>query len=224
MVNTTEWLHANMVRHWAKEHEDFSRNKKHNLKTRFARAEGLGTSQKANGDVLLQKVEDLFFNGFGVIWSEVQCRIFHALMDSCLPRIYGAEWEYVKTRVMKQRGLDRINQETLVNMARRNGKTWVVSGAAAALLLIVPNISIAVFSVGKRQAAMFMTAAVEKIEMSFNRGTHVNRQGYNLVQKNQENIIYEHPDGGKQVLGCFPGSVKVRFYLRKVSLCWERQR
>lgn len=207
MVQVASWVHDVAIQHWAQEHEAFSRSKR--ISTRFARAEGLGVTKRANGDILLQKVEDIFFNGFGVVWSEVQIRIFHALIDSCLPRIYGAEWEHVKTRVLKERGLDRIQQETLVNMARRNGKTWVVSGAAAALLLVVPDISIAVFSVGKRQAAMFMTAAVEKIEMAFSKGTHVNKQGYTLIQKNQENIIYEHPDGGKQVLGCFPGSVKV---------------
>ena len=149
MSNTVEWLHNDMVRHWTKEHEEYSRNKM--VKTRFARAEGLGSQQQANGDILLRKVEDLFFNGMGVLWSEVQCRIFYALIDSCLPRIYGSEWEHVKTRVMKERGLDTLQQETLVNMARRNGKTWVVSGAAAALLLVVPDISLAVFSVGKRQ-------------------------------------------------------------------------
>jgi hypothetical protein len=119
------------------------------------------------------------------------------------------EWEEVKTRVMSERKLDRMQQETLVNMARRNGKTWVVSGAAAAIYLIIPEVSIAVFSVGKRQATLFMTSTLEKIEMAFNRGTHVKRQGYNKITQNQESVIFEHPLGGKQVLGCYPGSTKV---------------
>ena len=32
------------------------------------------------------------------------------------------EWDEVKPRVMMQRGLKEMYQETLVNMARRNGK------------------------------------------------------------------------------------------------------
>lgn len=56
---------------------------------------------------------------------------------------------------------------------------------------------------------MFMNSTVEKIEMAFNRGTHVNRNDYNLVTKNQEMMVFEHPEGGKQVLGCYPGSTKV---------------
>ena len=208
-LDTTAWLHQPLIQELTQKRHHYEQQRKHNLQTRFIRAEHSGFRQRAQGDVLLERVESLFLNGFGIDWSEVQVRIFRALIDSCLPRIYGNEWEKVKSRVMRERGLDRLQQETLVNMARRNGKTWVVSGAAAALFLVVPDISIAVFSVGKRQAGMFMTAAIEKMEMALQRGTHVKSQGYTQVQRNQETLIYLHPDGGKQVLGCYPGSVKV---------------
>lgn len=208
-MDTTAWLHGKKVRYWEQQHENFQQNQKHYLQTRFARAEGSGARKRADGDKLLARVEDIFHNGFGVNWSEVQCRIFKYLIDSCLPRIYGAEWEHVKTRVMHERKIEKLGQETLVNMARRNGKTYVVSGTAAALLLVVPGITIAVFSVGKRQAGMFMSACIDRITAAFERGTHVNKEDFNCLQKSQEMRIYEMPDGSKQVLGCYPGSVKV---------------
>jgi len=198
-----------MIEYWRTELKEYEEFCKHNVQTRFYRAEGLGVVKRTQGDELIERVQDLFMNGFGIEWSVVQIKVFQALIDGILPRIYGIEWEEVKARVMAQRGIDRLHQETLVNMARRNGKTWVVSGGAAAVYLVIPNMSIAVFSVGKRQSTMFMNSTVEKIEMAFNRGTHINRNGYTLVTKNQETIIYEHPEGGKQILGCYPGSTKV---------------
>jgi hypothetical protein len=57
---------------------------------------------------------------------------------------------------------------------------------------------------------MFMTAAVEKIEMAFKKGTHIKSTGFNKIHASQEIYNFTHPEGGKQFLGCYPGSVKVR--------------
>lgn len=211
LMNIWENFHKPFATAWYDEHQHFEQHQKHNISTRFERNYGIGVVKKTNGDILLEKIQDIFLNGFGIIWSPVQVKVFQALVDSLLPRIYLHEWEQVKGRVIAQRKIDRMSQETLVNMARRNGKTWTVSGAAAAAMLAIPGITIAVFSVGKRQAGMFMTATIEKIEMAFKKGTHVKKQKYNKIQHNQESLIYEHPDGGKQVLGCFPGSTKVSY-------------
>lgn len=210
VIDTCALLHAPMVEYWKGEAEEYRRTCKYKISNRFERAEGLGAQRKTNGDELVEKVQDIFMNGFGIEWSPIQIRIFNALVDSILPRIYGKEWDEVKSRVMAERGMDRLYQETLVNMARRNGKTWVVSGAAAAVFLVVPGVTLAVFSVGKRQATMFMNSVVEKMERAFKRGTHVKQSDYNLLKKNQEELVYEHPSGAKQILGCYPGSAKVR--------------
>ncbi len=204
IIDTNEEFHEQMVAFWREKTVRSTR-----ISTRFERAINSQVGE-FNGDSILLALQDLFINGFGVVWSSVQLSIFQALVDSILPRIYMNEWEQVKGRVMAQRSMDRLYQETLVNMGRRNGKTWVVSGAAAALFLTVPGISIAVFSVGKRQAGMFMTSAVEKLELAFARG---NGKGFKLIQKNQEMIIYEHPTGAKQILGCYPGSTKVSHFI-----------
>ena len=213
-MNIWEKFHKPFASAWYEEHL----NHKQRILTRFERNYGSGVIKKTNGDVILEKMQDLFLNGFGIVWSPVQVKVFQALVDSLLPRIYIGEWEQVKGRVMAQRKIDRLCQETLVNMGRRNGKTWTVSGAAAAALLTVPGITVAVFSVGKRQAGMFMTSTIEKIELAFKRGTHVKKQGYNKIQQNQETLIYEHPEGGKQILSCLPGSTKVSFFKTPIFL------
>lgn len=210
IIDTGKLLHQPMIDYWTLELENYQ-EQCHRMQTRFERAEGLSKSDRRRGDELIEQVQALFMDGFGIEWSAMQLRIFKSLIDSILPRIYGTEWEEVKTRVMNQRGMKRLHQETLVNMGRRNGKTWVVSGGTAAVYLVVPGITIACFSVGKRQSTMFMNSAVEKMKLAFQKGTHVNENGYNLIQKNQETIVYEHPSGDKQVLGCYPGSVKVSF-------------
>lgn len=68
---------------------------------------------------------------------------------------------------------------------------------------------------------MMMEATMEKLEMAFERGTHVNRQDYAVVSKqdlgllcvkdgsylldrNMENVCYEC-NGTKRMLGSFPG-------------------
>lgn len=204
-MDTARLLHIDLLRHFTKEYED----SKQPITTRFERAESSSLKKAANGDVLIKRTEDMFFHGFGIQWSPKQAEIFKALIDSCLPIFYGDEWEENASRVLEMRGLTRLQQELLVVMARRNGKTMVVSGFAAAVWLCVPGITLAVFSVGKRQAGMFMTAAVEKIEMAFKRGTHAKSNGYNKIHASQEIYNFTHPEGGKQFLGCYPGSVKV---------------
>ncbi len=209
IIDTSVLYHTKLINYWRNEHEVYEKSR-HGAVNRFDRAaSGPKRSGKTNGDRTLEQTMDLFLNGFGVVWSLVQINIFHALINAILPRIYLDEWEEVKGRVMLQRALDRIWQEILINMGRRNGKTWITSGAAAAFFLMIPGISIAVFSVGKRQAELFMTAAVEKIKLAFARGTHVKKSDYNVIRESQEMLVYEHPLGGKQVLGCYPGSSKV---------------
>ena len=40
--------------------------------------------------MLLGRIENLFFNGMDVIWSEVQVKIFKELINACLPKVYGS--------------------------------------------------------------------------------------------------------------------------------------
>lgn len=162
-----------------------------------------------SGDKLVAQVKDMFMNGFGVKWSDDQIRVFNAMLMTALPLLYGDTWNEEKGRVLKEWGQKRQNMYALVNMARRNGKTFSTSGAAAALFLCVPHIKIAIFSTCKRTSQMMLTAIQEMLERAFERGTHVSKQDFQLVTKNMETICYEGPDRTKRLLGSFPGSVRV---------------
>ncbi len=117
-MNTSERVHKPMIEYWKKEYEEYERTKR-NLQTRFVKSCQIGAMKESNGDAILEKITNIFMHGFGdTKWSPVQIRIFTALVDSMLPKIYGSEWEDVKVRLLKQRRLDRLYQETLCNLAR----------------------------------------------------------------------------------------------------------
>lgn len=94
-------------------------------------------------------------------------------------------------------------------MARRNGKTFVTSGTAAALFLAVPNIKIAIFSTCRRTSQMMLNAITDMLEKAFELGVKVNRQDYQVVSRNSETIVFVGPDGSKRSIGSYPGSVRV---------------
>jgi hypothetical protein len=212
-------FHADIIAYWEREDAEYQETCRHNIPKRAQRADGqLKGRQQCNGDLYVELIIALFMFGFGGRWSEMQIKIFHVLLNSVLPRLYGKDWERNKARVMRERGMTRVYQEVLVNMGRRNGKTWVVSAFCAAVFLVVPEISIAVFSVGKRQSGMFLQAAKDRVEAALTLGTHVKREGYRQIQSNQEVLLYEHPSGSKQVLGSYPGSIKVTWPLFFVAV------
>jgi len=192
------------------------RYKKHcvyGLKTRFDRIiEDLQT-QDIQGDELLNKIIEMFFHGFGARWSSVQQRIFNAVIDCTLPRIYGNEWHNVKERVLMQRKLARLKQEMLILMARRNGKTFGTAGIAATLWLTVPGIKIAIFSVSERQSKMMLSEIKKLIEMAWKKGTHVTKNQFTKKEENKESINYiMNATGTEQSILSLPGSVRVSYH------------
>ena len=109
-----------MVQYWHNECVQKEQKQTEFIPNRFER---LGRqTDRVKGDDTLKQLIELFTNGFGIDWSPVQIKIFNYFIDSILPRIYLKEWDEVKPRVMMQRNLKEMYQETLVNMARRNGK------------------------------------------------------------------------------------------------------
>lgn len=211
VLDTVQFFHQPLYDHYAEQEKRYYKQLRKGVPSVLdrwaAQIEGGGTGRKS-GDFYLERVESLFHTGFGLEWTETQVKIFNAFVNACLPRIYGPDWADVQDRVKQERGLKKVSQEILVSLGRRNGKTWVTAATIAALALVVPGLSTAVFSVGERQAKMLMSTVVDRLEDAFNRGTHVHKEDYNFLERNKETLIFEHPDGGKQVIGCFPGSVR----------------
>ncbi len=199
-----------MVRHWTAAEEAY-RQATRVVLNKFQRLElAMQKSTERQGDTIVAKVKDMFHHGLGIKWGDDQIRVFNAFLFSCLPFIYGNTWAEEKARVLKEWDQPRESMYSLVNMARRNGKTYVTSGTSASLLLCVPHIKIAIFSTCKRTSQMMMSATLDMLEQAFERGTHVSRQDFTIVTKNTETVCFEGPDGTKRTLGSFPGSVRVR--------------
>lgn len=217
VLDSSALLHSKLHEFWKHEVDEY-RAKALRPQTRGQRAINYsahrgGASGRSRGDQTMDNIQKLFHTGMDVKWSEVQVDIFNVVINMCLPKIYGSEWNEQKARVLRQRGMSRQRQEALINMARRNGKTFVNAGAAAVLLLMVPDISIAVFSTGERAARMLMDVVRNMIKKAFDNGTIVKNTDFALVQSNKEVMLMEGPDGTKRLLGCYPGSVRVSLSL-----------
>ena len=182
----------------------------HNIKNRFERAISKNISNNKSADALVLKINTLFYTGMGVTWSPVQSKIYVAIMDGVLPLIYGSHWNENKARVMFTRKLSKIAQEVLIQMARRNGKTFVVAGVATALLLTIPGITIAIFSVSDRQSKMLKDEIDKRVRKAWELGNVVTKDDYTKIESNKETWLYMmNSTGTRQRLGAFPGSSRV---------------
>lgn len=210
IIDTNALFHTPIREYWDEQVAEYERDLSY-IPDRYERAVQASAQRRYSGDQLVEQTYNLFLHGFGIDWSPTQVTIFDALVDATLHLFYGAEWAEAKTRVMRARKMTSVNPWVLVNMARRNGKTWVVSGAIAAIFLMIPGVSVAVFSVAKRQSSLFVESVMEKIERAFELGTHISKKGYKQIHRNQEMIVFEHPNGAKQVMGSYPSSSKVSY-------------
>jgi hypothetical protein len=71
--------------------------------------------------------------------SDNQIKVHQAGVFANLPFIYGNEWEYNQSAVLKSLGLTTLNQLLLVSTPRRFGKTTAVAMLVAALVYCIPN-------------------------------------------------------------------------------------
>lgn len=208
-MDTIALLHEPLIKYWKDSHDYYQRECRYNISTRFERADKNKRNQKTDGDRLLKKIYDLFHNGFGHRWSDAQIKIFNVIVDGMLALIYGNQWDDVKERVLKERGLTEYKKEVLINMGRRNGKTWIVATVCVIMFLLLKNIKIIIISVGKRQSGMFLECCVEKIQSAFALGTHVKQSDYRKVKNSVTELRFEVPGGSVNALLSLPGSIKV---------------
>ena len=142
-----------MVKYWEHEEEDYLKRTRYRIFTRFELAiYGSGLhGHSCLGDQTVENIRNVFQDGFGIKWSEIQCEIFEIFLQACFPLIYGDDWPEHTARVLQEHELTKDEQFAMISMARRNGKTFVTSGTAAAILLCCTDknrkgVSIAIFS------------------------------------------------------------------------------
>lgn len=214
LINTTVILQQPALDYWAEQVKLY--DEKHRVLPDVFDQMQLEMTQRANqlsGDEIRARVEDVFMNGIGDLeWGTVQIRIFKEFLKSCLPLIYGDSWTAERTRVMAELHMIKEQLYTLVNMARRNGKTHTTAGASTSLFFSVPEIKIAIFSTCKRTSQLLLNTICEMIDKTLDKGTHADRQNWIQVTRNSESIVMMSPLGFKCMIGCFPGSVRVSLF------------
>lgn len=205
-MDINKLLHEPAADYWLQCHKSYEKNVKYNIKTRF---DYLGVeTKKQKGEILIKKMYDLFVHGFGIKWSDAQYKIFNVFIDGMLAIIYDEDWDDLKEKVLKERKLSEYIQEVLINMARRNGKTWIISACVVVAFLLIPKMTVAIFSPGKRQSGMFLQSALDKIDAAFQIGL-VKKSDYKQIKRNETELVFELPDGSRNSITSLPGSIKV---------------
>lgn len=99
--------------------------------------------------------------------SEDQKHFHNMFIEASLPHIYGGRmaWPQVAERVMERMKIGKIQSEVFVLTPRRWGKTTSVAMFVAAVMLNVPGITVAVYSVAKRASGGVMSKVCEYINM-----------------------------------------------------------
>jgi hypothetical protein len=129
-------------------------------------------------------------------------------LQTCLAKLYQDEWEDNRERILFQFGIEEFQQETLVIMPRRAGKTWSMAMFCAAMLLVCPDIEISVFATGQRIAGKLLKLISKMIRRLI---FYVGVDEFNWKTENEQIIVLQSTtDGTLRQCGCYPGSARVR--------------
>jgi len=168
------------------------------------------------GDKRVERLRHLLEFGFTddqgkrIIRSREQRQLHEAYIRTCLPKIYQGEWEDNQERILNQYGLKKLQQEALVIMPRRAGKTWSMAMFCAAMLVVCSDIEISVFATGQRTASKLLKLMSKMLKRVLD---YVGDDGFKILQQNKENVTILGPDKTERVCGCYPGSVTVSLFL-----------
>ena len=167
------------------------------------------------GDRRVDKLRYYLENGFvddrgkSIMRSKEQRLIHETFIRSALPKIYQGEWEDNQERILRQYGIKKLQQEALVVMPRRSGKTWSMAMFCAAMLIVCSDIEISIFATGQRTASKLLKLIDKMLTRLF---SFIGEDEFKILQKNKENIIIIGPDKTERICGCYPGSVRVSVF------------
>jgi len=167
---------------------------------------------KLGGDKKVERLRDLLENGFTddrnkpIVRSREQRMLHEIYIRTCLAKLYQDEWDDNRERILAHYEVEEFQQETLVVMPRRAGKTWSMAMFCAAMLLVCPDIEISVFSTGPRTAGKLLKLIVKMLRRLI---AYVGEDEFKWLQENEQIIKLLGPDGSERTCGCYPGSVRV---------------
>lgn len=133
-----------------------------------------------------------------------------AFVQSSLPKIYGEDFHDHEYRIRKENNIEYLYMYSLLCCSRRLGKTYTVAGFAACALMAIPNITITIFSPGKRQSGMMLEAIkamVDKLKYEHGYKFEMKRGG------NNKELFAIMKDGTERRIRALPGKPEVSFFL-----------
>ena len=151
-----------------------------------------------NGTTRLEKIRSMLAN-YGE--HSLQQVMFQELcVQSCIPLIYGGEYERQQVNIMRINNIDRIAPMVLIQCPRRFGKSRGIAILIAILLLVMPGIKIVLIAPGKRQCNMmkdeYILDMVSDLIASY--GIHAK---YKVKKEDELTLIVE---GTKRTLSLLP--------------------
>lgn len=134
---------------------------------------------------------------------------FHDMMiKTCLPAIYGEEWESDFDRILRSFDLDYHLSEAIMIAPRRFGKTWAVAMFAAVYVFMIPNAQITIFSVQQKTSyKMMVTIFLMMKELPFFATSAVD-------VKNADGITI-NTNGTLRRIACCSSTIAVCIFLRR---------
>jgi hypothetical protein len=111
------------------------------------------------GDMYLKQLQRHLAGFVGYQRSNAQIEFHEAMINACLPHIYGTYFEKYREKIMKERGITELQSEILICCPRRFGKTTSVSMFVACMLYVVPDTWISCFSTGQRASTTLLDQA-----------------------------------------------------------------
>ena len=226
VLDSSGMLHEPILAYWTSQCE----KKKEARIVTARRTTGLKpkTDRGFQGDKRVDRIRYLLENGFvddqgkKIIRSREQRMIHETYIRTCLPKIYQSEWEDAQERILIQYGLEKLQQEALVVMPRRSGKTWSMAMFCGVMLISCADIEISIFATGQRTASKLLKLIDKFLGKLF---AFIGHDEFKILQKNKEQIVLIGPDGTERICGCYPGSVTVKSYflLGGGSVCTGRE-
>lgn len=175
---------------------------------------------KIEGDKIVANMRNMFEHKLGITRNIIQTQMHNEFIKSCLPKIYGEEWQRDPESIMMRFGINECRQETIVSMPRRYGKTVGVSSFAAVYALCVPKVSIAIFANGHNMSKKLLSMLY-----TFMQVIGIEEQGLRITKCQAELIELQGKDKlDKRVIRALCGSVRVCFFICFLYLCFSKKK